>query len=559
MNLVSMDSAAVALKDGFLFEDLSFSLDEGSRIGLVGRNGAGKTTLLRLLAGELAPDRGSLSRKRGLAASVLLQRPAFEPGATLRDFLFDGTAREIRLVGDYEALLHGHPDGHSPEREREMARLHRDVESAGAFDLERRYASLCSELGLDDLSRPMETFSGGMVKKAAIARCLAPRSDLVLLDEPTNHLDVETIEWLERRLCSAPFAFVLVTHDRWFLDATCRTILELDRKRIFVHPGNYSSYLERKAGRYATLEKAESRRLANLRIELEWLGRGAKARAGKSERRKERIREMVAGAPERERGMDAFSSAASRLGRKVVELASASKSYGAKVVLEPLSYDFQSGSRVGIIGPNGAGKTTLLDLVAGRITPDSGTVERGSTVRVALFDQTAAWIDRGLDILSFVREHAELIRMVDGSVLSAEQLLERFMFPRDLLETKVGRLSGGELRRLQLVRLLAGAPNVLLLDEPTNDLDIDTIELLEDYLEGFPGCVLAVSHDRAFLDRVADSLIVLDGSGAAESFPGSYSDWREASAGASAAAAQVRSGAGRGAKKAGRGDSGGVK
>ncbi len=520
MTIVTADRAAVALKDGFLFEELSLGVEDDARVGVVGRNGAGKTTLLRLLSGELQPDRGVVSRKRGLAASVLRQRVAFEPEETLGGFLYAGEAPEIRRVVEYERLLAGH-GSHAA-----LDRLHRELEASGSFDLPRRYASLCTELGLPDLDRPMSTFSGGMAKKAAIARCLAPRSDLVLLDEPTNHLDLSTIEWLEAKLTAWRSAFVLVTHDRWFLDSVCDSILELDARRVFVHPGNYSDYLERKAERYAALDKAENRRLANLKIELAWLGRGARARATKSERRKDDIRAMQAAAPVRDRAMDSFSSAATRLGGKIVEFAKAAKAYDGAPVLAPFDFELTAGARFGVVGPNGAGKSTLLGLVAGRIEPDSGRVERGSTVRVALFDQTNDDIDPERSVLDYVREKAELVRLADGTTLNAEQLLERFLFPRDVQGSKLGKLSGGELRRLVLVRLLAEAPNVLLLDEPTNDLDIGTIELLEEFVDGFPGCVLVVSHDRAFLDRVADSLLVLDGKGGVSRFPGRYSDWR---------------------------------
>jgi len=529
MNLVSIDGAAIAVKDGYLFEELSLGINEGDRIGLVGRNGAGKTSLLSLLAGRLVSDKGSISKKRGLKTNTLAQRPAFNPSDSIRAFFLKGDCPEIALFSAYETLLSSQNEKTTNHEsfEREQARLHKEMDEADAFDLDRRFASLCSELGLEDLDRPMSSLSGGMVKKAAIARCLAPRSDLLLLDEPTNHLDVETIEWLEARLLSIGPAFVVVTHDRWFLNSVCSSMLEIDRRRVYSHPGNYSAWLQRKAERYASFEKAENRRLANLKIELEWLNRGARARATKSEGRKDRIREMVASGLVRENRMESFSSAGSRLGKKAVELFAASKSYGDKLVLKPFSYEISPGARVGIVGPNGAGKTTLLDLVLGRTEAAEGKIERGATVRFGYFDQNADRIDRNLSVIEFVREKAELVTLKDGLVLNAEQLLERFLFPREFNGLPVSRLSGGELRRLQLVRILAEAPNFLLLDEPTNDLDIETIELLEDFLESFGGCLLVVSHDRAFLDRVADCLIILDGSGGAKSYPGSYGDWRD--------------------------------
>ena len=364
------------------------------------------------------------------------------------------------------------------------------------------------------------------MKKAAIARALAPKAELLLLDEPTNHLDIDAIEWLEKRLLQYSGGFILVTHDRWFLDAACSSIMEIDRRAVFKYAGSYSDYLERRIERAANLEKAESRRVTVLKRELAWLNRGARARATKSERRKDSIRDMQAQALLRETGMEGFSSTARRLGKKILVLKNVSKSYGGHVVLAPFSRDFKAGERVGLVGPNGSGKTTFLDIVAGRVESDSGKVERGENTHFAYFDQTASSIDSSLTVLDYIREKAERIAMADGSTLNPEQLLERFLFPRAVQDLPLARLSGGELRRAQLVRLLADSPNFLLLDEPTNDLDIDTIELLEDYLSDFPGCVLAVSHDRAFLDRLADSLLVLDGAGSVREYVGRFADYR---------------------------------
>ena len=512
-----MDRVGLALKDGFLFEGLSLGIEEGDRIGLVGRNGSGKTSLLRLIIGELEPDRGSIAKKRGLSISFLEQIPAFQEGMSVGDFLYHGAAPEIRLAARRRAL--------GSEGGAEAAALDAALDHFGPVSLENRYLALCGELGLDDPGRAMSSLSGGQAKKAALARAFAASSDLLLLDEPTNHLDLETVEWLEARLGSLDGAFLLVTHDRWFLDAVTTSMLEIDRREIFRHPGNYSTYLERKAERYNSLEKAENRRLANLKIELAWLGRGARARAGKSERRKDEIRKMAASGLEREETQSRFSSVGTRLGRKGLEFLEVSKSWDGKQVLAPFTWEFQPGARVGVIGPNGSGKTTLLRLATGSLEPEGGRIERGSTVKIAIFEQTAASMDPASSVIDIVKDHAERIALGDGTVLTAEDLLERFAFPRDFQTMAVSRLSGGERRRLQLVRLLAEAPNVLLLDEPTNDLDIATIELLEDYLEDFGGSLLVVSHDRAFLDRSCDSLLVLDGRGGLKTFPGGYGDW----------------------------------
>jgi ABC transport system ATP-binding/permease protein len=493
VNLVVLDHVSKILSETPLFEDATLGIDSSDKIGFVGRNGRGKSTFLRILEGSLEPDYGSVARKRELTVSWLEQRPTFAPGESLADFLYRGTAPA------------------SPD------------EGGG---LELAYRSLCTELGLADQRAMMAEMSGGMVKKAAIARALAPKAELLLLDEPTNHLDIETIEWLERRLLQYQGGFVLVTHDRWFLDGVCESIMEIDRGTVYKYSGSYSDYLGRRIERAASQEKSESRRLANLKIELAWLMRGARARAGKSERRKELIKGMQADVQVREAGMEGFTSRARRLGKKILVLKEVAKAYGAHEVLKPFSRDFKAGERVGIVGPNGSGKTTFLDLVSGRIGCDSGEVERGENTHFAYFDQTASSVDTSLSLIEYIREKAERIPMADGSVLAPEQFLERFLFPRAMHDLPLSKLSGGELRRLQLARILADGPNFLLLDEPTNDLDIDTIELLEDYLSDFPGCVLAVSHDRAFLDGLCDSLVVLDGEGGAREYVGRYADYR---------------------------------
>jgi ABC transport system ATP-binding/permease protein len=502
VNLITLDGVSIALGEAPLFSDATLGIDSGDRIGFVGRNGRGKSTFLRILAGGLEPDAGALGRRRGLTVSMLEQRPSFEPGMTLDGFLRSRPGPVGAPVGDREAS----------ER------------------MERAALSLCTELGLGDRGAPMEEMSGGMVKKAALARALAPSADLLLLDEPTNHLDIETIEWLERRLRQYPGAFVLVTHDRWFLDAVCSSIMEIDRAAFYKYPGDYSEYLRRRIAREATLEKAESRRLVVLERELAWLNRGARARATKSERRKDDIRALQASGLVKEEGMEGFSTSAPRLGKKILALRGASKSYDGRRVLGPIDREFKAGERLGVVGPNGSGKTTLLDLVSGKVEPDSGAVDRGGNTRFAYFDQTASSIDKGMSLVDYIRDKAERIRMADGSDLTPEQLLERFLFPRAMQALSLSRLSGGELRRAQLVRILADSPNFLLLDEPTNDLDIDTIELLEDFLADFPGCVVAVSHDRAFLERLADSILALDGTGAAREHVGGYADYRAAAA-----------------------------
>jgi ATP-binding cassette subfamily F protein uup len=550
MNIIALDGVSKTLIGHPLFEGVSLGIEEGERIGLVGRNGAGKSTFLRLLSGALEPDEGSIARKRGLKVSVLPQLPVAAPGTRLLDFLLEDDSPAVRLVRDYERALHALAEPGAPPAVAagpggsragdtggfaglgaagaSLETLQRRMEEEGGFVLERRYASLLSEFGLPGPETLMDGFSGGMVKKAAIARTLASDAELVLLDEPTNHLDLEAIELLERKLAASPFAFVLVTHDRAFLEATCGRILEIDRSAIYSYPGDYDKFLEARRERWNALEKADSRREAILKIEMKWLNRGARARATKSERRKRVIRDMQAAALERPEEMGAFSSQARRLGKKILELKGVTKSYGGRRVFSPFSYEFVKGDRIGVVGPNGCGKTTLLSIVTGELAPDEGSVDRGANTRAAYFGQTAAGLPMAKRMLEFIRERAELTRLGDGSELDAERLLERFLFDRSMHDQLLSTLSGGELRRLQLVSVLAENPNLLVLDEPTNDLDIDTIELLEDYIESFEGCVILVSHDRAFLDGVAAVTVAFDGSGAVALYPGPYSEYREA-------------------------------
>jgi len=506
MNIVSLTDVDKSVGSGLLFEEVSLGIEEGEKIGLVGRNGSGKSTFLRLLTGELEPDEGAITRSRGLRLSPLAQRPPVIAGLTVDDYLF----AETELPSE-------------------------EIDAAEQAATLQRYRVICTQLGMDDPSARLETLSGGMLKKIAIARCLAFDADLRTLDEPTNHLDLDSVIWLEQRLKTSTDGFVMVTHDREMLDAVCTTIFEVADRTIYRHPGNYSTYLRRKADRQDERDSAEQRRVTILRRELEWLQRGPKARTGKDKGRKDRIDAMLEAGPESEASMQSLPAAERRLGKKVLEIDAISKSYDGSPVVSDFTYEFTPGERLGVIGPNGCGKTTLLDMIAGRVEPDTGAVSRGETTAFAYFDQTGRRIDASKTVLDYLKDEAERVRVSQETTISAEQFLERFLFPRSMFAQPLERLSGGEFRRLYLVRLLATAPNFLLLDEPTNDLDIETLRVLEQYLEDFSGCVLLVSHDRALLNRLTDSLLVFDGTGGVRSFVGNYDAYRESLAQSQAA------------------------
>jgi ATP-binding cassette subfamily F protein uup len=525
MNLISMEKIALTLRDKPLFQDVTLGIDEGEKIGFLGRNGSGKTTLLRLLAGDLEPDSGTISRNRNLRIELLDQNPDYPPGCGLGGFLFESTSETVSLLKEYRACFDEYEHNHKGGAK--LAKLSGKMDAMECWDTEKTYSSLLYELGLRDPSVPMESLSGGMVKKAALARALAVRPSLLLLDEPTNHLDISTIEWLEGYLVSARLTFVMVTHDRYFLDAACGSIMELDGGRIYKYPGNYSTFLERREERLSVERNEQSRIASILRRELEWLKRGPKARSTKDKGRKQRIQDLMDRRIKEERAPSEFSSSHRRLGKKILEVRGIRKAYDGKDVIGLFSYIFRNGERIGLVGPNGSGKTTFLDLITGQLAPDEGTVDKGINTRFGYYDQMNRPLQESTTVLDFIEKKAETVTLSDGATVSAAKFLDLFGFPPAFHRMPVSRLSGGEKRRLYLIRVLSENPNFLVMDEPTNDLDIETLRRLEDYILSFPGCVLIVSHDRAFLDRSTDFLFLFDGSGAIQGFPGSYSEYHD--------------------------------
>lgn len=505
MNLLTMEHLTKTYTERRLFDDVSFSMAEGEKVGLIGVNGAGKSTLLKLAAGIETPDGGTVVFTRNLHTRYLPQNPVFEPGRT--------------VLESVAAACGGQ-------------------EHTAVWDLESQIKTMLNKLGLPEFNVLIETLSGGQRKRAALAGVLLSKADLLILDEPTNHLDSSMAEWLEEYLKKFTGAILMITHDRYFLDSVTNRIVELDQGKLFSCQTNYEGFLELKAGRMSMEQASERKRQSILRVELEWMKRGARARSTKQKGRILRFETLSQRTgPQEEAGVE-MSSLSSRLGRTTVEVSHLSKAYDGKVLIRDFSYIFLKDDRIGIIGPNGSGKSTLMNLIAGLIQPDSGTIEIGQTVKLGYFSQENEELDHSIRVIDTVKNVAEYVRTSDG-VVTASQMLERFLFPSHMHYTLVGKLSGGEKRRLYLLCILMGAPNVLLLDEPTNDLDIGTLMILEDYLDQFPGIVAAVSHDRYFLDRAVRRIFAFEKDGAVVQYEGGYTDYQAARERKEAAAAKT--------------------
>lgn len=523
MNVLSLESVSKTLKDEPLFEGVSFGLEEGDHVALIGRNGQGKSTFLKLLAGQIGCDSGTIAMKNGTDLVMLDQGVQFKEHDTVATYLACGQGARIETYRAYHQALGG---GHN---EALLAHLTEQMELLDAWNLENDYASLLGELGLYDvLDQRMDTLSGGMQKKVAIARVLCAKPTMLLLDEPTNHLDIQTIEWLELYLKNSSATIILVTHDRYFLDSVCSAILEMDSGSIFLHPGSFSSYLERREERLERLQKEQDRIKTVLRRELEWLKRGPKARTGKDSGRKDRIEALLASQNTKtDEEMHGFNSQSRRMGKKILEAKHLGKSYGGQAVIRDFSFSFSKGARIGVIGPNGSGKSTLLDLLCGYLEPDEGELDKGVNTVFAYYDQGGRALVSDKHILEYVEDIAEQVVLGPNQVVSAAKFLELFGFPASMHRQSIASLSGGEKRRLYLVSRLLSNPNFLLLDEPTNDLDLPTMENLEQYIQDFAGCVLIVSHDRAFLDLTCDELFILADDGSVTYETMRYSQWRE--------------------------------
>ena len=487
--LLSAEHISINFGSRQLLEDVNFYLNEGDKTGIIGINGTGKSTFLKVLAGVTEPDAGRISRNPNVQVSYLPQNPVMDDNATVLEQVFLHFPAEFRALNEYEAK------------------------------------TMLNKLGLPDFEQKVGTLSGGQRKRVALAAALIHPADVLVLDEPTNHLDAEMTAWLEDWLRRFKGGFVMVTHDRYFLERVVNHITELSRGKLYHYEANYSTYLELKEQRAEMAEASERKRQSILRVEREWIMRGCKARTTKSKERIQRYEALLdQAAPETDDTVQ-MAAASSRLGKKIIELKDVSKSFGGRPIVEHFSYNLLRNDRVGIVGRNRAGKSTLLRLIAGELAPDSGTVDIGTTVRIGHFSQEGRELDLNQRVYDFIHDIADEVKTDEGT-FTANQMMERFMFPGDLQSVPIGRLSGGERRRLYLLSVLMEAPNVLLLDEPTNDLDVMTLSILEDYLQGFPGPVLVVSHDRFLLDKLAESIIEVRSNGEILRYTGNWTDWR---------------------------------
>ena len=521
MNILSIENLEKTLKDEPLFENVTLGLESGEKVGIVGKNGCGKSTFLKTLSGEITPDEGKISLRSGTNIVMLEQNVIYPEGCTVMDYLYLSKDKNIETLKDYHKAL-------EKGDEKAYTALGEKIEKENLWDIERSFLASITDMGEDfSPESRMDSLSGGEQKKVAIARAFALRPGLLLLDEPTNHLDIKSVEYIESWIKATSISVIIVTHDRHILNECCSTIWELDRRHFYRHPGSYSAYLERKEERIVMNEKEQQRLQTILRRELKWLMRGPQARTGKDKNRKDRIEEMQLSLEKvRDDKMTEFTSLERRLGKKILDLTEISKKYGDRTLFSDFTFSFTKGMKIGLVGNNGSGKSTLLDIMDGRTLPDSGNVDKGVNTVFGYYDQLGRNLESKKTVLDYALDYGERVRYSKGEDVTTARFLEIFGFPSSMHRTPIELLSGGERRRLYLITRLISNPNFLLLDEPTNDIDIETMENLEEYISSFPGCAMISSHDRTFLDCTVDMLFVIENQ-KITLFPGNYTQWKE--------------------------------
>ena len=525
--ILTIENLCKTYGEKVLFNNVNFSLSDGDKVGIVGVNGTGKSTFIKVIAGIVPKDSGTITTGKNTKISYLEQDKVFEPEHTVLMEVFKGTQPLMRALYDYElALQASQKNPQDIDLQKKIITLSSKIDELNGWQLESDAKTILTKLGIMDFSAKTKTLSGGQQKRLALATALIQPCDLLLLDEPTNHLDSETIAWLEEYLRKLKTALIMVTHDRYFLDSVATKILELDKGNSYIYTGNYTQFLELKNQRLEREEASEQNRQNFLRNELKWIRRGAQARSTKQRARIQRFEEVKNQKVNIDHSKIEIGMATSRLGRTVIELENVNYAVDDKTIVKDFTYTVLRNDRIGILGPNGSGKTTLLNIIAGKLAPTSGTVTIGQTVKIGYFTQKNVAMDEKLRPIEYIKEEANYLTLADGTKLSASQLMERFLFPGTLQWTPIAKLSGGEKRRLYLLRILMSAPNVLLLDEPTNDLDLETMSILEEFIDNFNGAIIFVSHDRFFIDRLADKVFVYQKDGSLRQYPGGYSYYK---------------------------------
>ena len=526
MNLITLENISKSYSEKILANNISLGINEGEKIGLIGVNGTGKSSFLKIVAGVEEPDEGTVTKGNRVRIEYLAQTPDYDDNATVLEQVFKGNSEEMRILREYEELLEKIDKGEVKENDSErLIRLQGKIDALNLWDMESEAKNVLTKLGITNFEEKVGNLSGGQKKRIMLAAALITPCELLILDEPTNHLDNETISWLEEYLNSRKGALLMITHDRYFLDRVTNRILELDRGRLFSYDGNYSVFLEKKMERIAIEKASEEKRQNLMRKELAWVRRGAKARTTKQKARLQRFDELVNQEGFVENENIEISVMGTRLGKKIIEIEHLNKSFGDKKIVDDFNYIVLRSDRIGIVGPNGIGKSTLMGMIEGKIAPDSGEIIKGETVKIACFSQEDTHMHPEMRAIDYIKEAGEYLQTATGERITASQMCEKFLFDGTLQWTMIGMLSGGERRRLHLLRVLMEAPNVLLLDEPTNDLDIETLNRLEDYLDDFGGVVITVSHDRYFLDRICNKIFSYEGNGKIDIYTGNYGDY----------------------------------